>query len=152
MRVLLDGPRHFDNLCAVVRTLEVLGFRECFVHDTAHLVQPRYGKRRRREAQTISAGAFERVSLARVEDPAAWLAASPGRVIATALGPSAVPLPGFAFQSDDTIVFGGEAHGVRPALLEQAHVRITIPQRGHTQSLNLSVAVGVVLYAACFGT
>lgn len=151
MRVFLDGPQHFDNLCAVVRTLEVLGFQQCFVYDPARLVRERYGKRRRREARTISAGAFGRVELVRVEAPEDWLAAAPGRVVATALADDAVSLPAFQFAPDDTIVFGGESQGVRPAVLQRSHARITIPQRGQTQSLNLSVAVGMVLYAACHG-
>jgi len=149
MDVLLDQPQSFDNLCAIVRTLEVFGFARCFVCDTNHLVRDRYGKRRRRDARAISSGAFGRVALIRIDDPLAWLPTRPGRVVATVLAPDATPLPAMVFQPDDLLVFGGESHGVRPALLSRADARITIPQAGQTQSLNLSVAVGIIVYAAC---
>lgn len=148
MDILLDAPQRFDNLCAVVRTLEVFGLQRCFVHDPMRLVRERYGKRRLREARGISAGAFDRVALIRVEAPADWLAEQPGRAVVTTLTEDATPLPEFAFRPDDVIVFGSESAGVSPALLERADARVTIPQAGRTQSLNLAVAVGVVVYAA----
>ena len=148
MDILLDGPQRFDNLCAVVRTLEVFGLQRCFVYDPTRLVRERYGRRRQREARGISAGAFSRVALIRVEDPVAWLADQPGRAVATVLAADATPLPDFAFRPDDIIVFGSESGGVSEAVQQAAPARITIPQSGQTQSLNLAVAVGVVVYAA----
>lgn len=151
MNILLDGPQHFDNLCAVVRTLEVFGVQRCFVYDPSHLVRERYGKRRRRESRTISAGAFGRVELIRVLDPVAWLSQVPGRVVVTVPAEGATPLPAFSFQAGDTLVFGGESQGIQAAIIAAADARVTIPQAGQTRSLNLSVAVGVVVYAAITG-
>lgn len=148
MNIFLDGPQHFNNLCAVVRTLEVFGVQRCFVYDPGRLVRPRYGKRRRRESRTISAGAFGRVELVRVLEPATWLSQAPGRVVVTVPAAGATPLSAFSFQAEDTIVFGGESQGIQDAILELADARLTIPQAGQTRSLNLSVAVGVVVYAA----
>jgi len=44
------------------------------------------------------------------------------------------------------LVFGGENRGVSPTLLEKCGEVVRIPMRGHLQSLNVSVAAGVVLY------
>ncbi|HEU4539029.1 MAG TPA: TrmH family RNA methyltransferase, partial [Polyangiaceae bacterium] len=71
-----------------------------------------------------------------------------GRVVATVADEGATPLTDFAFEADDTIVFGSEAAGLPPERLALAHRRLTIPRRGVTQSLNLGVAVGIVVFEA----
>jgi tRNA G18 (ribose-2'-O)-methylase SpoU len=43
-------------------------------------------------------------------------------------------------------VFGSEGRGISPEVLELCEARVTIPQRGVTESLNLAVAVGIVVY------
>ena len=44
-------------------------------------------------------------------------------------------------------VFGNEARGLDPALAAAADVRVRVPMRGRAESLNLSVAAGICLYA-----
>jgi tRNA G18 (ribose-2'-O)-methylase SpoU len=56
------------------------------------------------------------------------------------------PLPRFAFRPDDVIVFGSEGLGIRPEVLALCDERVTIPQRGMTDSVNLAVSVGIVLF------
>lgn len=46
------------------------------------------------------------------------------------------------------IVFGSEGEGVREGILERCDVRIRIPIREDTESLNVSVAAGILLSAA----
>ena len=46
------------------------------------------------------------------------------------------------------IVLGSEGEGVRSAVLEKANETFIIPQRGTTDSLNVSVAGGIILYEA----
>src|SRR5918998_6934184 len=146
MEVFLDSPQDFENLCLISRTLEVLGVGHCYVHDPNCLVRPRYGKSRTRQIKTISAGAFFRVAFERVEQPEAFLAALPGRKVATVPDQHATSLPRFVFRSDDVIVFGSEGRGIRPEVLSLCDERVTIPQRGVTDSLNLAVSVGIVLF------
>jgi len=45
-------------------------------------------------------------------------------------------------------VFGTEAHGLAPAVLEAADRRVRIPLRGRAESLNLAAAGAVCLYAS----
>jgi tRNA G18 (ribose-2'-O)-methylase SpoU len=146
MDVFLDSPQDFENLCLISRTLEVLGVGRCYVHDPNRLVRPRYGKSRTRQIKAISAGAFFRVAFERVEDPEAFLAALPGRKVATASDQRAMPLPLFAFRPDDVVVFGSEGRGIRPEMLALCDERVTVPQRGVTGSLNLAVSSGIVLF------
>mgnify|MGYP006065099805 CR=1 FL=1 len=114
-------------------------------------MRERHGKRRRRVARGVSAGAFERVDLVRIDEPEVWLAGQTRRIVATVATEGATPLPAFSFRPDDLIVFGNESSGVSPAVLAHASAHITIPQRGQTRSLNLAVAAGMVLYAAQLG-
>jgi tRNA (cytidine/uridine-2'-O-)-methyltransferase len=54
-----------------------------------------------------------------------------------------------AFQPDDSLVFGGEASGLPPALREELAPLYRIPMLSTgVRSLNLATAVGVVLYEA----
>ncbi len=66
--------------------------------------------------------------------------------MATVPDQRAIPLPRFAFCPDDVIVFGSEGRGIRPEMLALCDERVTIPQRDVTDSLNLAVSVGIVLF------
>ena len=46
------------------------------------------------------------------------------------------------------IIMGSEDEGVRPHLLRKAHKWFRIPMQGTTDSFNVSVATGIVLYEA----
>ena len=146
MNVFLDAPRNFEHVCVISRTLETLGVGLCYVYDPHRLIRPGYGKSRTRRIRTVSAGAFFRVAFERIEEPEAFLRASPGRKVATVPDAGAEPLTRFSFRPDDLLVFGSEGHGIRPELLALCDERVTIPQQGETQSLNLGVAVGIVLF------
>ncbi len=146
MQVFLDAPQDFEHVCVISRTLEALGVRRCYVYDTNRLIRPHYGKSRTRRLKKVSAGAFFRVGFERVEDPVTFLCSLPGRSIATVPDRRASPLSTFRFRADDVLVFGSEGRGISPEVLSLCDERVTIPQQGATQSLNLGVAVGIVLF------
>jgi tRNA (cytidine/uridine-2'-O-)-methyltransferase len=145
-RVFLYAPQDFRNLCVIARTLEVLGYGECLVFDPERLVRERYGKSRTREARVVSAGAFEQIRWVRVEEPAAFLAADAGRAVATVADASAPRLEDFRFTEADLLVFGSESRGLPPDVVAACGATVTIPARGVTQSLNLAVSLGIVLF------
>jgi len=146
--VLLHAPQDFRNLCVLARTLEVFGHRECYVFDPRRLVRDRYGKSRTREMRVVSAGAFSKIRWQRIEEPARFLAEYDGRVIATVAAAQATELTRFEFSRQDLLLFGSESYGLPPDIVGSAHVAVTIPSRGQTQSLNLAVSLAIVLYEA----
>jgi tRNA (cytidine/uridine-2'-O-)-methyltransferase len=148
VNVLLYAPQDFRNLCVLARTLEVLGHRECHVFDPWRLVRERYGKARTREMRVVSAGAFGKIRWHSVADPDTFLAAPGARVVATVADAGAQSLGAFQFQHDDLVVFGSESSGLPPSVVARAHATVTIPSRGETQSLNLAVSLGVILFEA----
>lgn len=147
-RVFLHAPEDFHNLCLLSRTLESFGLTECFVFDPHALVRERYGKARARELRAVSSGAFEKIAWRKVDDPLAFLAETAGRKIATVVTDDAVPLERFAMRDDDVVVFGGEARGLPADVAARCDARVTLPQKGVTRSLNLVVALGIVLFEA----
>ncbi|MGB3683665.1 MAG: TrmH family RNA methyltransferase [Rubrobacteraceae bacterium] len=146
MNVFLDAPQDFANVCLVARTLETLGVDHCYVHDPNRLIRDRYGKSRTSRIQKVSAGAFFQINFERVEDPIRFLSELPGRKVATVPCQRATPLTHFEFLPDDTILFGSEGRGISEELLSVCDTRLTIPQSGITDSINLAVAVGIVLF------
>lgn len=145
MQVLVYAPEDFNNICVLSRTLEVLGVGACFVYDPHCLIRPRYGKSYGRRLRTVSAGAFFRIRFERVTRPVEFIEGYAGRSIAAVPDQSAASLYDFGFDGDDLIVFGSEGHGLPEDVLEACDMRLTIPQRGATQSLNLGVASGIIL-------
>lgn len=59
-----------------------------------------------------------------------------------------VPVHHFAFKSDDILFFGPETRGLPPEVLAHMDEVVRIPIRGEVRSLNLSTAVGIVVYQA----
>jgi TrmH family RNA methyltransferase len=43
------------------------------------------------------------------------------------------------------LMIGNESRGIQPELLENVHVRVTIPGKGRAESLNAAVATGIIL-------
>lgn len=69
----------------------------------------------------------------------------PGRlVLLTTKG--ATPLDAFAFQPDDTLLFGKESAGAPDYVHAAADARVVVPLCPAARSLNLSVTAGIALW------
>jgi tRNA G18 (ribose-2'-O)-methylase SpoU len=68
------------------------------------------------------------------------------QLVATVVDESAEPLESARRASRMAVLFGNEAQGLSPKLIDACDRRITIPMGLGTDSLNVSVAAGVVLY------
>lgn len=147
-QVYLHAPQNFRNVCLFARTLEVLGLSQCYIFDPHTLIRERHGKSRSRIHRNISAGAFEKIAWIGITDPSRFLADYPGRLIATVADAEARPFTEFSFMPTDLLVFGSESHGLPPDVVASCGAAVTIPTWGQTQSLNLVVALGIVLFEA----
>jgi tRNA G18 (ribose-2'-O)-methylase SpoU len=69
-------------------------------------------------------------------------------VIAATPDPLATPLPRFAWPRRRILLVGNEGAGLTPQLLALADARVRIPVDAASDSLNVSAATAVLLYAA----
>jgi tRNA G18 (ribose-2'-O)-methylase SpoU len=141
----VQGP---DNLGQIIRTCCALGV-------DGMIIGPRAGDPFSRRVLRVSMGAafsvpiYESSSLA--DDLARmWheLAIEP---VATVLDHTATPLGSFRCPSRAAILFGGEGHGLDRELIDLCDQRVKIPMQRGTDSLNVAVAAGIVLYHCTAG-
>lgn len=141
--VLLDGITDVRNLGAIARSAEVCG---------AHaIVLPSKGSAMiTAEGIKTSAGALTKIPVCRENSLIStmeFLQQSGIHIVASDLkGKKRVDQVDFTLPV--AIVLGSEGEGVRSAVLEKANETFIIPQRGTTDSLNVSVAGGIILYEA----
>jgi TrmH family RNA methyltransferase len=83
---------------------------------------------------------------ATVEEFLAWRDRWPGSVVGTLLT-ATTDYRDAAYVSPTLILMGNEAQGLPPQLAETCDVNVKIPMRGRADSLNLSVATGIMIYA-----
>jgi TrmH family RNA methyltransferase len=76
-----------------------------------------------------------------------WRAGWPGSVVGTLLTATVDHLSA-DYLKPTMILMGNEQQGLPPALAEACDVNVKIPMRGRADSLNLSVATGIMIYAA----
>ena len=76
-----------------------------------------------------------------------WRAGWPGALVG-ALLTATEDFRAAAYARPTMILMGNESHGLPPVLAAACDVAVKIPMRGRADSLNLSVATGVMIYAA----
>ena len=141
--VLLDGIEDPQNLGAILRTCEGAGVDGVFLpeHRAAGLTET---------VAKTSAGAVEHLRIAQVTNlvPLIEELKERGFWIAAVEGGTATQYTDFDMRLPLALVFGSEGKGVRRLVREKCDVTISIPMRGKINSLNVSVAAGVVLFEA----
>ena len=101
------------------------------------------------EAVRATMGSIFAVPLYRTSEPefAAWRNAWPGSVVGTLLSAD-VDHRAADYAQPALILMGNEQQGLPPDMAALCDVNVKIPMRGRADSLNLSVATGILIYAA----
>ena len=139
--VCLDGVTDPHNLGAVCRSAEGAG--------ATGLVLPAHRSARVTPAVCrTSAGAVEHLPVAVVPNLARFIAdvKSPELWAYAAVAEAPTPLWEAGFEDGVLIVLGAEGSGIRPLVRRQCDVEIGIPLAGKVDSLNVSVAAGLLLF------
>ena len=139
--LILDGITDVRNMGAIARSAEVLG---------AHaLVVPKKGSAMiGPDAVKTSAGALNILPVCRENSlvkAVQYLINSGIQVLASDLK-AEKQLSELDLILPTAIIVGSEGKGTSPALIEEANQHFVIPQKGETDSLNVSVATGIMLY------
>jgi RNA methyltransferase, TrmH family len=101
------------------------------------------------EAVRATMGSIFAVPLARASEAefAAWRGGWAGSVVGTLLSAS-VTHSDAAYAKPTVVLMGNEQQGLTPDMAALCDVNVKIPMRGRADSLNLSVATGIMIYAA----
>lgn len=139
--LLLDGIQDPHNLGALIRSAVCAGAHGVIIpQDRACGVTPTVEK--------VSAGSVEAVAVARVANISQALALlkKEGFWVYGAAGEAGESLYRQDFRGHVALVIGGEGEGVRPLVRKHCDVLISIPLKGAINSLNASVAGGIMLF------
>lgn len=132
--LLLDGVRDPGNLGTILRTAAAAGYKDVFLKDCADPFNPK-------TVRASMSGIFG-VSLYETGGDFAKYIAVP--VYAADMNGADVFL---TEKRDVCIALGGEANGLSPEVKAAAEKIVSVPMEGESESLNVSVAAGILMYA-----
>lgn len=138
--ILLDGVTDPHNLGAIIRSAECVG---------AHgvIVPERRSVGLTTAAVKASAGAIEHMKVARVVNLNRTIEELKARNIWTyALTMDGTDYERVNFRGGVALVVGSEGEGISRLVLENCDQKVSLPMAGHIDSLNASVAAGIVMY------
>lgn len=139
--LVLDQVTDVRNFGAIVRTAECAG-----VH--AVLIPERGAARINADAVKTSAGALHTVPICRTKDlkKSIQFLQESGLKIVAATEKSDHNYTQTDLTGPTAIVMGSEEKGIEKQILNQANARVQIPILGKIESLNVSVAAGLLVY------
>jgi len=142
--LLLDNIEDPQNVGAILRSAEVLGFRNILLPQKG--VPGIYAS-----VAKASAGATEHLRIVREMNATQYakrLLPENWRILALDASGDMAPRD-CSTEADHKIllVIGGENKGVRQFILNSAHAVLRIPQHGRINSLNASAAAAIAMYA-----
>ena len=141
--VLLDGVTDVRNFGAIARTAEASGAH-------ALVIPQKNSAQINAEAMKTSAGALATIPVCRESSLIAaieFLQLSGIKVLASSLE-ATKPLYELDLRQPAAFILGAEGEGISPAVARAADEQFVIPQKGTTDSFNVSVAAGMMLYEA----
>jgi 23S rRNA (guanosine2251-2'-O)-methyltransferase len=139
--VVLDGIEDPHNVGAILRTVDAAGA-------DGVVRQSRRAAALDGAAAKASAGAVSHVKIAQVVNIARALVTLKNAGVWTVglAGDGRVRYDQIDYSLPTALVVGAEGTGLRRLIRERCDWLVSIPMRGHVQSLNVSVAAAIVLY------
>lgn len=148
--VLLHNIRSAHNIGSIFRTCDAAGVQKIYISGYSPTPLDRFGRAQKDIAKT-ALGAESSVSWEYAKSPAALLRrlkADGWRIVGIEQDPRAKDYRTFMDGSPTLFIFGNEVRGISSALRKKCDALLEIPMRGKKESLNVSVAAGVILFSA----
>ena len=141
--VVLDGVEDPHNFGAILRTVDAAGA-------TGVVRQSRHAAPLGGATAKASAGALSHVRIAEVVNIARALETLKEAGIWTVgfAGDAPQPYDAIDYTLPTALVVGAEGTGLRRLVRERCDWLVSLPMKGHVQSLNVSVAAGIALFEA----
>lgn len=146
--VVLHNIRSAHNVGSIFRTADAAGVSKIVLSGYTPTPLDRFGRPQKEVAKT-ALGAEQVIpweSIATAGKALEKLRAAGFAIVGVELDERSVSLKDFRLQGDTAFVFGNEVRGLSPALRDACDALVEIPMRGTKESLNVSVAAGVILY------
>jgi tRNA (guanosine-2'-O-)-methyltransferase len=141
LRVFMDYVYSHHNLSAIVRTCDAVNVGKLYY---------RHQKKLRLNSE-ITMGAHKWLFIEYVEDIEKFyqnLKEEGYQIVVTLLDKEAIDFREVDYTKPTLIVLGNEVDGASKTSIKYADKKVIIPMYGMSQSLNVSVANGVILYEA----
>lgn len=148
--VLLHNIRSAHNVGSIFRTSDGAGVSKIYLTGYSPTPIDRFGAPQKDIAKT-ALGAEQRVAWEQMKDPLDALSKLRGegwRIVGVELDEKAIDYRTLEPHARTVFLFGNEVTGIDHAILERCDAIVQIPMRGMKESLNVSVAAGVILYEA----
>jgi len=146
--LILENIRSAYNVGAIFRTADGVGVTKIFLLGYTPTPLDRFGRIQSEIAKT-SLGASSEITWSHhqsIRDIEAELKQAAMHVVAVEQSPTAVPITNFVVPENVVYIMGNEVEGVSEEALKLADTIVEIPMLGSKESLNVSVAAGIVLY------
>ncbi len=139
--LLLDGITDIRNIGGIARTAFCMGVNALIIPDKGIGAL-------NEDAILTSAGALEKIPVCRVNSlmKAIDLLHSNGISVYASEIKAKKNVSDINFKDPSAIIIGSEEKGIYPAILKIADEKFKIPMKGDFESLNVSVATGMILY------
>ena len=144
---MLVGLQDPENMGSIFRTCAALGISDI-------LLGPECVDPFARRVLRVSMGNAFKLRFFEVADPLEslrWCAGKGIESIAACLSPRSEELSDFRRKGPGIVVFGNEAHGLPQEIQDTASRSVRIDMELGTDSLNVSVAAGIILHHLCRG-
>ena len=139
--VVLDGLKDPHNLGAIIRTCECAG-TDGIIYKKNNSVKVND------TVSKIASGALEYVKIAEVTNISNTLddLKNKGYWVVSAAGEATCSYKDVDYKRNIVLVIGSEGDGISRLVKEKSDYLVSIPMVGHVNSLNASVAAGILIY------
>ena len=147
--VLLHNIRSTHNVGSIFRTSDAAGVEKIYLSGYTPAPTDRFGRIQKDIAKT-ALGAENMLPWEYSASPSAIIAKLKKEKWAIAgveQDKRAVDYRTYTLKKPTLLIFGNEVRGIPPALRAQCDTLVEIPMHGKKESLNVSVAAGIILFA-----
>lgn len=147
--LILHDIRSSENVGSIFRTADAAGVSQIYLSGYTPSPLDRFGRKNAKLAKA-ALGAEVFVPWEAREDIFALLRELKGKGIAIAAveqSPRSISYKDFVYETPTAFIFGNEVGGVPEGILTAADTILEIPMHGKKESLNVSVAAGIVLFS-----
>ncbi len=148
LSLFLDNVRSVHNVGSIFRTADAAGVAKIYCAGVTPTPVDRFGRIRKDFAKT-ALGSERDLGWEQIADSESFLQGKKEEgveIVVLEQTPTSRPYTQATLSRPTIVVVGNEVDGVRQSIIELADSCIDIPMRGVKESLNVSVATGIVLY------